>query len=107
MNLRDSVVSELTQLGLMSGRVPFTHHHDYVRLNADQAKFMSRSDVAQLDANDDELYACAFLQAVEGLSTEQKICLNINKPLFYQCLNIASTHIMNIDKLLKSEMVAK
>lgn len=107
MNLRDSVVSELTQLGLMSSRVPFTHHHDYVRLNADQAKFMSRSDVAELDANDDELYACAFLQALEGLTTEQKIFSNISKSTFYQCLYIASAHIMNIDKLLKSEMVSK
>ena len=101
MNLRDLVISELTRLNLMNGRVPFTHHHDYVRLNADQAKYMSRSDVAKLDANDDELYACAFLQAVEGLTPEQKIFLDISKPLFYQSQIIASEHLANIDKHLK------
>ena len=106
MNLRDLVISELTRLNLMNGRVPFTHHHDYVRLNADQAKYMSRSDVAKLDANDDELYACAFLQEVEGLTTEQKIGLGISKQIFYQCLNIASAHLSNIDSVLKQDKLA-
>lgn len=106
MNFRDSIVSELTQLNLMNDRVPFTHHHDYVRSNADEAKFMSRADVAQLDASEDELYACAFLQAVEGLTTEQKICLGISKPIFYQCLNIASTHLSNINSVLKQDKLA-
>ena len=106
MNFRDSIVSELARLNLMNDRVPFTHHHDYVRLNADEAKFMSRADVAQLDASEDELYACAFLQAVEGLTTEQKIGLGISKQIFYQCLNIASTHIPNIDSVLKQDKLA-
>lgn len=101
MSFKDLIISELTRLDLMNGRVPFTHHHDYVRCNADQAKYMSRCDVAQLDANDDELYACAFLQAVEGLTTEQKIFADISKPLFYQSQMIASEHLANIDKHLK------
>lgn len=103
MNLRDSIVAELARLSLMGDRVPFTYHHDYVRMNADEARYMSRSDVAQLDANEDELYACAFLQAVEGMTTEQKIGSDISKPLFYQCLNIAAGHLTNIDKFLKDE----
>ena len=101
MNFRDKVVAELSRLKLMGDRVPFTHHHDYVRLNADEAKFMSRSDVAQLDASEEELYACAFLQAVEGLTTEQKVGLGISQSLFYECLKIAFTHLANIDTYLK------
>lgn len=103
MNLRESVVLEMTRLELMSGRVPFTHHHDYVRLNADEAKFMSRADVAKLDSSEDELYACAFLQAVEGMTTEQKICSDVNKLLFRQCLEIASVHLSDINNLLREE----
>jgi len=101
MNLRDSVVAELARLSLMGDRVPFTHHHDYVRMNADEARFMSRADVAKLDTSEDELYACAFLQAVEGMTTEQKICSDVSKSLFYQCQSIAAVHLTNIDKLLK------
>lgn len=101
MLFKELVISELTRLNLMSGRVPFTHHHDYVRLNADQAKYMSRADVAQLDANDDELYACAFLQALESLTTEQKIFLDVNKQLFYNSQMIAIEHLSNIDNQLR------
>lgn len=106
MNLRDQIVAELTRLKLMNGRIPFTHHHDYVRLNADEAKFMSRAGVAQLDASEDELYACAFLQAVEGLTTEQKIGMGISKCLFYQCLQIAVNHLAEINTLLKEDKLS-
>lgn len=101
MNFRDSIVSELARLKLMDSRVPYTYYYDYVRLNADEAKLMSCADIAQFNASEDQLYACAFLQAVEGLTTEQKIFLDISKPLFYQSQMIASEHLANIDKHLK------
>ena len=101
MSLKENVISELTRLDLMSGRVPFTHHHDYVRMNANEARLMSRSDVAKLDASEDELYACAFLQAIEGLTTEQKIFSNVSKPLFYHSQMIASVHLSDIDNQLR------
>lgn len=103
MNFRDRVVSELARLDLMTDRVPFTHHHDYVRANAVEARFMSRADVAQLSASEDELYSCAFLQAVEGLTTKQKITYDVSKSIFYQCSNIALRHMVDIDKHLKAE----
>lgn len=101
MNFRDSIVSELARLKLMDSRVPYTYYYDYVRLNADEAKLMSCADIAQFNASEDQLYACAFLQAVEGLTTEQKIFSDISKPLFYQSQMIASEHLANIDKHLK------
>lgn len=100
MNLKDNVIEELTRLDMLSGRVPYTHHHDYVRMNADRAKFMSRSDVAKLDANEDELYACAFLQALEGMTTRQKVCSGIHIGLYTWCSLIAEEHLANIDKIL-------
>jgi hypothetical protein len=103
MNIKESVIKELTQLNLMTGRIPFTHHHDYVRMNAAQARCMGRSDVAQIEASEDALYACAFLQAVEGLTTEQKVCLNICKATYYTCLQIAIQHMKDIDAFLKKE----
>jgi hypothetical protein len=103
MNIKESVVEELTRLNRLNGRIPFTHHHDYVRLNADQARFMSRSEVAELEASEDELYACAFLQAVESLTTEQKICSDISKALYYTCLQIAVKHVTDLDAFLKKE----
>lgn len=100
MIIKNKVIEELTRLDLMSGRVPYTHHHDYVRSNADRAKFMSRSDVAKLDANEDELYACAFLQALEGMATRQKICSDIHIGLYTWCSLIAEEHLANLDKIL-------
>lgn len=98
--LKERIVNELTRLGLMSDRIPYTHHHDYVRINADRAKFMSRAEVAELDASEDELYACALLQTVEGLTTEQKIFSGINKGLYYRCATVALDHLANLDKIL-------
>lgn len=100
MSLKDSIVSELTRLNLLSGRVPYTHHHDFVRMNAEQARLMSRADVAKMDASDDELYACALLQAVEGMTTRQKVCSGIHVGLYTRCSIIAAKHLANIDKIL-------
>lgn len=103
MNIKERVVEELSRLNLLTGRVPYTHHHDYVRCNADEARFMSRSEVAQLEASEDELYACAFLQAIEGMTTEQKIGSDICKELYYTCLQKAISHVVNLDAFLKKE----
>lgn len=100
MNIKDSVIDELTRLDLMGGRVPYTHHHDYVRSNAARANFMSRADVAKLDANEDELYACAFLQALEGMTTRQKVCSGIHIGLYTWCSLIAEEHLADLDKIL-------
>ena len=102
MNFRDSIVSELARLKLMDSRVPYTYYYDYVRLNADEAKLMSCADIAQFNASEDQLYACAFLQAVEGLSTRQKIITKISKSLYYLCMDIALSHIMAIDQQIKT-----
>jgi hypothetical protein len=64
---------------------------------------MGRSDVAQLEASEEELYACAFLQAIEGLTTEQKVCSDICKTTYYICLQIAIQHMINLDAFLKEE----
>lgn len=91
---------ELTQLNVLCGRIPYTYHHDYVMMNADRANSMSRSEVAKMDVSEDELYACALLQAVESLTTQQKIFLNINKSLYYKCTTVAIGHLTKLNNKL-------
>lgn len=98
--MKNRVIKELTRLNLMNTRVPYTHHHDYVRITAPHATYMSRSEVAQLNANEDELYACAFLQAVAGLTDQQKICSGIHVGLYTWCSLIAEEHIADIERQL-------
>lgn len=98
--MKNRVIEELTRLELMHSRVPYTYHHDFVRVNCSKATYMSRSEVAQLSATEDELYACAFLQAVSGLTDQRKICSGIDVELYRWCSLIAEEHIADIERQL-------
>ena len=50
-------------------RVPYTYHHDYLRMNVDMFKGSSRSDVASRhNESKDELYAVALTQLLDELN---------------------------------------
>ena len=59
-----------------SPRVPYTHHHDYLRENSNLFKGKSRSEVAERDASEVELYACCLAQVVNYLGAEQLLTLD-------------------------------
>lgn len=99
-SIKNRVIKELTRLELMHSRVPYTYHHDFVRVNCSKATYMSRSEVAQVSATEDELYACAFLQAIAGLTDKQKICSGIHIGLYNWCSLIAEEHIVDIERQL-------
>lgn len=50
-------------------RMPYTYHHDYLRMYVDKFKGTSRAFVAEecKNATDDELYAVAFVQIISEL----------------------------------------
>jgi len=58
----------ISKLPHSEGRVPYTYHHDYLRINVDRFKGSSRSDVASNHIeNKDELYAVALTQLLDEL----------------------------------------
>ena len=63
---------------------------------------LSRSQVAQFPTDDDQLWACCFLQAIAGLTDLEKICSGIDPALFKECLKIANDHIEDIENDLKN-----
>lgn len=51
-------------------RVPYTYHHDYLRMNTEQFKFSSRSEIASEHREDDlELYAVSLIKILDGLGS--------------------------------------
>ena len=56
MSIKDKVLSQIKTIPHSEGRVPYTYHHDYVRMkfmSTDPA--LSRSRVAKAEASEDEL----------------------------------------------------
>ncbi len=69
-----TVISKLTH---SEGRVPYTYHHDYLRINVDRFKGSSRSDVASNHIeNKDELYAVALTQLLDELKFQDTMNLS-------------------------------
>jgi hypothetical protein len=70
--------SVIKKLPHSEGRVPYTYHHDYLRMNVEKFKRRSRSFVASNHNEDDiELYAVALTQLLDGLNfrdTIMEIC---------------------------------
>jgi hypothetical protein len=59
----------ISKLPHSEGRVPYTYHHDYLRINVDKFKGCSRSEVASKHIeNKDELYAVALTQLLDELN---------------------------------------
>lgn len=51
-------------------RVPYTYHHDYLRMNTEQFKFSSRSEIAsEHKENDLELYAVSLIKILDELGS--------------------------------------
>lgn len=58
----------ISKLPHSEGRVPYTYHHDYLRMNVEKFKGCSRSEVASGHIeNKDELYAVALTQLLDEL----------------------------------------
>jgi len=58
-------------------RVPYTYHHDYLRMNVDRFKGSSRSEVASNHIEDkDELYAVALTQLLDELKFQDTMNLS-------------------------------
>lgn len=58
-------------------RVPYTYHHDYLRMNVEKFKGSSRSEVASNHLEDEvELYAVALTQLLDKLNFRDTMDLN-------------------------------
>jgi len=58
-------------------RVPYTYHHDYLRMNTKKFKGCSRSEVASNHTeNKDELYAVALTQLLDELQFQDTMNLS-------------------------------
>lgn len=58
----------ISKLPHSEGRVPYTYHHDYLRMNVEKFKGCSRSEVASEHLeNKDELYAVTLTQLLDEL----------------------------------------
>jgi hypothetical protein len=59
----------ISKLHHSESRVPYTYHHDYLRMNVDRFKGCSRSEVASKHTESkDELYAVALTQLLDELN---------------------------------------
>ena len=64
----DQLKSVIDKLPHSEGRVPYTYHHDYLRMNVEKFKDMSRSYVASNHEEDTvELYAVSLTQLLDEL----------------------------------------
>ena len=69
--------SVIKKLPHSEGRVPYTYHHDYLRMNVDKFTDSSRSEVASNNSeNETELYAVALTQLLSELNFKDTINLN-------------------------------
>ncbi len=69
--------SVIKKLPHSEGRVPYTYHHDYLRLNVGKFKGSSRSEVASNHSeNEIELYAVALTQLLDELNFRDTMDLN-------------------------------
>lgn len=67
----------ISKLPHSEGRVPYTYHHDYLRINVDKFKGSSRSDVASNHIeNKNELYAVALTQLLDQLKFQDTMNLS-------------------------------
>jgi hypothetical protein len=67
----------ISKLPHSEDRVPYTYHHDYLRLNVEKFKDSSRSEVASNHVeNRDELYAVALVQILNELKIFDRVDLN-------------------------------
>lgn len=69
------MVKELAPVlpGYNASRMPYTYHHDYIRINVDKFSGWSRSEIADhfRDICDDELYAVALLFLVQNCFADE------------------------------------
>jgi len=69
--------SVIKKLSHSEGRVPYTYHHDYLRMNVEKFKDNSRSEVAlNHSENEIELYAVALTQLLDELNFRDTMNLN-------------------------------
>lgn len=70
-------LSVIKKLPHSEGRVPYTYHHDYLRMNVKKFKGMSRSEVAASHSEDEiELYAVALTELLDELNFRDTMDLN-------------------------------
>lgn len=76
-------------------RVPYTYHHDYVRTQV--AAIVSRSEAAQFDATEDELYACTWLYVWYNTAPMLAVKYTYDWASLYDwALDIAHKHMISI-----------
>jgi hypothetical protein len=69
--------SVIKKLPHSEGRVPYTYHHDYLRMNVEKFKGKSKSEVASNHSeNETELYAVALTQLLDELNFRDTMDLN-------------------------------
>lgn len=69
--------SVIKKLPHSEGRVPYTYHHDYLRMNVEKFKGNSRSEVASNHSeNETELYAVALTKLLDELNFRDTMDLN-------------------------------
>ena len=69
--------SVIKKLPHSEGRVPYTYHHDYLRMNVEKFVGCSRSEVASEHSERDvELYAVALTQLLDELKFRDTMDLN-------------------------------
>ena len=69
--------SVIKKLPHSEGRVPYTYHHDYLRMNVEKFKGKSRSEVASNHSeNKIELYAVALTKLLDELNFRDTMDLN-------------------------------
>ena len=76
--MEDTFLQIIKKLPHSEGRVPYTYHHDYLRVNCEAFKGVSRSDVASTNsATKKELYATALIQICNGVSLIDSLDLGL------------------------------
>ena len=67
--MKSDFLKVINKIPHLPTRVPYTYHHDYLRLNHSSYEGLSRSDVAGLHcATEDELYAVALIEICSNVS---------------------------------------
>ena len=97
MSIKDKVLSQIKTIPHSEGRVPYTYHHDYVRMkfmSTDPA--LSRSRVAKAEASEDELYACCYLQILTDIPYEDAVMYGVDIGTVRECIAIAKSHVQNL-----------
>jgi hypothetical protein len=78
----------------VESRMPYTYHHDAVRLFIQQktGELLSRSDVSQMGADEEQLYTIGIYQAIQELT-----------PL--QMLDIPLEHVRELKEIYQRALV--